>query len=59
RRSAQKGTKAPKAGIDEGMVVAEDLHLLRDSSKDDSEEESPAEDSDVVGGYMVENEADL
>nr|GEX84630.1 hypothetical protein [Tanacetum cinerariifolium] len=46
----------PHEWIDEGMVVAEDLHLLRDGSKDDSEEESPAEDSDVVGGYMVENE---
>nr|GFC91225.1 hypothetical protein [Tanacetum cinerariifolium] len=40
-------------------VAARDLHLLRDGPANDSDEESPADDSDVVGGYMVDNGADL
>ncbi|GKD40101.1 hypothetical protein Tco_1260308 [Tanacetum coccineum] len=59
RRSAREGTKAPKIGIDEVTVAVGDLHLLRDGPTDDSEEESPTDDSDVVDGYMVDNSTDL
>nr|GEY91644.1 hypothetical protein [Tanacetum cinerariifolium] len=59
RRSTQEGTKALVSWIDEVTVAAWDLHLLRDGLAYDSEEESPADDSDVVSGYMVDNRADL
>ncbi|GKE63729.1 hypothetical protein Tco_1514096, partial [Tanacetum coccineum] len=57
RRSAWEGTKALVAWIDEVTVSTRDLHLLRDSLADDSEEESPVDDSNVVDGYMVDNES--
>ncbi|GKF92682.1 hypothetical protein Tco_0279401, partial [Tanacetum coccineum] len=41
--------------IDEVMIAAGDLHLLQDGPADDSEEESPADVSNVVDGYMVDN----
>nr|GEW34465.1 reverse transcriptase domain-containing protein [Tanacetum cinerariifolium] len=44
-----------KALIDEITVALGDLHLLRDGPANDSKEESPADDSDVVGGYMVDS----
>ncbi|GJW65450.1 hypothetical protein Tco_0117334, partial [Tanacetum coccineum] len=59
RISTQEGTKALVVWIDEVMVAAGDLHLLRDGPANDSEEESPADDSNVVGGYIVDNEAGL
>ncbi|GKE69083.1 hypothetical protein Tco_1527155 [Tanacetum coccineum] len=59
RRSAREGTKALIAWIDEVMVATGDLHLLRDGPADDSEEESPTDDLDVIGRYMVDNGADL
>ncbi|GKG48801.1 hypothetical protein Tco_0512948, partial [Tanacetum coccineum] len=46
-------------GIDEVTVVAGDLHLLRDGPVDDSKEESLADEPDVIGGYIVDNGADL
>ncbi|GKC11416.1 hypothetical protein Tco_1008198, partial [Tanacetum coccineum] len=52
-------TKALVAWIDKVTVAAWDLHLLRDGPADDSEKESPSDDSDVVGGYMVDNGEDL
>nr|GEY73120.1 reverse transcriptase domain-containing protein [Tanacetum cinerariifolium] len=58
-RSVREATKALVAWIDEVMVTAGDLRLLRDGLTDESEEESPADDSDVVGGYKVDNGADL
>ncbi|GKG57679.1 hypothetical protein Tco_0587277, partial [Tanacetum coccineum] len=57
--SAREGTKALVALIDEVTIAAGDLHLLRDGLEVDLKEESPVEDSDVVGGYMVDSGADL
>nr|GFB40549.1 hypothetical protein [Tanacetum cinerariifolium] len=48
-----EGTKALIEWIDEVRVAAEDLHLLRDGPVDDSKEESPADDSDVVGQMRI------
>nr|GEY33437.1 hypothetical protein [Tanacetum cinerariifolium] len=45
--------------IDKVTVASGDLHLLRDGPIDDSEEKFPADESDVIGGYMVDNGADL
>ncbi|GKD36648.1 hypothetical protein Tco_1252157, partial [Tanacetum coccineum] len=45
--------------IDEVTVAARDLHLLRDGLVDNSEKESQTDDSDVIGGYIVDNGADL
>nr|GFC44074.1 hypothetical protein [Tanacetum cinerariifolium] len=59
RRSAREGTKALVEWIDEVMIVVGDLHLLRDGRADDSEEESLAEDLDIIGGYIVDSGADL
>nr|GEY41207.1 hypothetical protein [Tanacetum cinerariifolium] len=48
RRSAREGTKALEAWMDEVTVAAGDLHLLRDGPADNSKEESPVDDSDVI-----------
>ncbi|GJV45330.1 hypothetical protein Tco_1429866, partial [Tanacetum coccineum] len=56
---ARVGNNAHGAGIGKGTTAAGDLHLLQDGLADNLEEESPANDSNVVGGYMVDNGADL
>ncbi|GJT20230.1 hypothetical protein Tco_0878936 [Tanacetum coccineum] len=50
-------------GVDDGTESTGDLHLLRDGPAECEDEcrglsdESPDDDSDVVGGYRVDNGA--
>ncbi|GKF21626.1 hypothetical protein Tco_0070264, partial [Tanacetum coccineum] len=63
KRSARVGAKDPVTGMDNGTESTGDLHLLRDSlAKCEDKcmglsDESPDDDSDVVGGYKVDNGA--
>ncbi|GKG50237.1 hypothetical protein Tco_0521337, partial [Tanacetum coccineum] len=63
KRSARVGANDPTTGMDDGTESAKDLHHLRDSPAKCEDEcsglsdESPDDDSDVVGGYKVDNVA--
>ncbi|GJW90269.1 hypothetical protein Tco_0167822, partial [Tanacetum coccineum] len=53
----------PVTGMDNGAESTGDLHLLRDGPAECEDkcmglsDESPDDDSDVVGGYKVDNGA--
>ncbi|GJW52794.1 hypothetical protein Tco_0096879 [Tanacetum coccineum] len=53
----------PITGVDDGTESTGDLHLLRDGPTECKDEcsglsdKSPDDDSDVVGGYKVDNGA--
>ncbi|GKD78059.1 hypothetical protein Tco_1340680, partial [Tanacetum coccineum] len=57
KRSARVGSNDPITGVDDGTELIGDLHLLRDGPAEYEDEcrglfdESPDDDSDVVGGY--------
>ncbi|GKG19019.1 hypothetical protein Tco_0376118, partial [Tanacetum coccineum] len=63
KRSARVGSNDPITGVDDGTESIRDLHLLRYGPAECEDEcrglsdESPNDDSDVVGGYKVDNGA--
>ncbi|GKA91155.1 hypothetical protein Tco_0813025 [Tanacetum coccineum] len=63
KRLARVGANDHITGVDDGTESTEDLHLLQDGlAKCEDEcrgfsDESPDDDSDVFGGYKVDNEA--
>ncbi|GJW05895.1 hypothetical protein Tco_1568318 [Tanacetum coccineum] len=63
KRSTRVGANDLITGIDDGTESTGDLHLLRDGLAECEDEcsglsdESPDDDSDVVGGYKVDNGA--
>ncbi|GKG31713.1 hypothetical protein Tco_0426663, partial [Tanacetum coccineum] len=63
KRSARARANDLTTGVDDGTELTGDLHLLRDGLEECEDEcsclsdESPDDDSDVVGGYKVDNGA--
>ncbi|GKB80381.1 hypothetical protein Tco_0947276 [Tanacetum coccineum] len=63
KRSARVGANDPITSVDNGTESTRDLHLLRDGLAECEDEcrglsdESPVDDSDVVGGSKVDNGA--
>ncbi|GJX68016.1 hypothetical protein Tco_0303743 [Tanacetum coccineum] len=60
KRSTWVGANDLITGVDDGIESTRDLHLLRDGPAECEDEwsglsdESPDDDSDVVGGYKVD-----
>ncbi|GKB30298.1 hypothetical protein Tco_0869699 [Tanacetum coccineum] len=63
KRSARVGANDTITGVDDGTESTEDLHLLQDGPAECEDkcrglsDESPNDDSDVVGGYKVDSGA--
>ncbi|GKD26055.1 hypothetical protein Tco_1232269 [Tanacetum coccineum] len=63
KRSARVGANDLITRVDDGTESTRDLHLLQDSLAEFEDEcrglsdESPKDNSDVVGGYKVDNGA--
>ncbi|GKG48611.1 hypothetical protein Tco_0512758, partial [Tanacetum coccineum] len=63
KRSARVGANDLITGVDDDIESTEDPHLLRNGPAEYEDEcrglfdESPNDDSDVVGGYKVDNGA--
>ncbi|GKG28861.1 hypothetical protein Tco_0416226, partial [Tanacetum coccineum] len=61
KRLARVGGNDPVTGMDNGTELTGDLHLLRDGPAECEDkcmglsDESPDDDSDVVGGYKVDS----